>query len=315
MADVLMNLKQKVLGVDDDSRYLKIMGVTLEGVCDFIAKPFVPEELEAKVKVYLHLAQTEQYHSAAFRDVDLIANELVQVQSAQTHSTQLAAIGEMTSGIVHEVNNPLTVISYIARKGIRDIDLGNLDPVDFKKMLQKIESTIERISGIVRGIKFLARNGAGDPFEKASLNKIIEEVFQIYKAGSKDDAVTVQVSPINGELVFECRATQIYQVILNLLNNANDAVSLLSERWVRLDVVDGGSEIEIKVTDSGPGIQKEIRDKLFSPFFTTKPSGKGTGLGLSIVSKMIQSHHGSIWVDPSSPNTCFIVKLPKTRIT
>jgi C4-dicarboxylate-specific signal transduction histidine kinase len=85
------------------------------------------------------------------------------------------------------------------------------------------------------------------------------------------------------------------------------------ERWIKLEVQDKGSLFEISVTDSGPGIPKDVARKIMSPFFTTKPPGKGTGLGLSISSNIMTDHGGSLALDSNSPNTRFVLTLPKTR--
>ncbi|HEX4924120.1 MAG TPA: ATP-binding protein, partial [Bdellovibrionales bacterium] len=115
------------------------------------------------------------------------------------------------------------------------------------------------------------------------------------------------------ELVIACRPTQISQVLLNLLNNAHDAVAEQTEKWVKLDVRDLGDSVELSVTDSGAGIPPEIQEKIMQPFFTTKQIGEGTGLGLSISKGLVDSHHGQLRLDAKSKNTRFVVLLPKTQ--
>lgn len=112
------------------------------------------------------------------------------------------------------------------------------------------------------------------------------------------------------EIKISCHPAQISQIILNLLNNSFDAVSVLEEKWVRLVVKENKNDVEIQVTDSGKGIPYEYQSKLTQPFFTTKASGKGTGLGLSISQVIAEAHHGELYLDKESKNTRFIVKLP-----
>jgi two-component system C4-dicarboxylate transport sensor histidine kinase DctB len=100
-------------------------------------------------------------------------------------------------------------------------------------------------------------------------------------------------------------------VILNLLNNALDAVMGGKERLVRLECTDRGGFYEIAVSDSGVGIAEEIRDKIMRPFFTTKPPGRGTGLGLSISSNIAADHGGCLGLDTKAPLTRFVLALPK----
>jgi signal transduction histidine kinase len=111
----------------------------------------------------------------------------------------------------------------------------------------------------------------------------------------------------------ECRPTQITQVLLNLLNNARDAAEESEERWVQLDVTELADWIRISVTDSGKGIPVEIREKIMSPFFTTKAVGKGTGLGLSITKSIVDSHRGTLILDEESVQTRFVIELPKRQ--
>ena len=108
----------------------------------------------------------------------------------------------------------------------------------------------------------------------------------------------------------DCRAGEIVQVLLNLLNNAYDAISESSEKWIKVELKKEPKSIAIWVTDSGGGIPTEVQKKIMQPFFTTKEVGKGTGLGLSISRGIIESHHGQLILDTSSANTCFIIKLP-----
>jgi C4-dicarboxylate-specific signal transduction histidine kinase len=109
----------------------------------------------------------------------------------------------------------------------------------------------------------------------------------------------------------KCRPGELAQVLLNLLNNSYDAVQDLPEKWVRVNLDSFGSTIDIRVTDSGPGIPAEISSKLMQSFFTTKEIGKGTGLGLSISKGIVEAHNGNIRIDNNCKNTCFVVTLPK----
>lgn len=110
--------------------------------------------------------------------------------------------------------------------------------------------------------------------------------------------------------MLNCRGVQISQVLLNLLNNAFDAIELLPEKWIKLDAMKMEDTIVIHVTDSGHGIPEEEREKIFQPFYTTKPIGKGTGLGLSLSRKIVQDHKGTLTLDTNSAHTRFVIKIP-----
>lgn len=117
---------------------------------------------------------------------------------------------------------------------------------------------------------------------------------------------------IGADIITLCRPTEIAQVLLNLLNNAHDAIQDLPDKWITIEYKVRDGEVDIVVTDSGRGIPRSLQDRLFQPFFTTKPSGTGTGLGLSISSQIVKSHGGSIRLDTECENTRFIVSLPTT---
>jgi C4-dicarboxylate-specific signal transduction histidine kinase len=123
----------------------------------------------------------------------------------------------------------------------------------------------------------------------------------------------VEAREIPASWEVECHPSQISQVLLNLLNNAYDAALAQPDRWIELDARDQGSLVEISVTDSGPGIPRELARKIMDPFFTTKPPGKGTGLGLSISSNIMTDHGGSLSLDQNSPHTRFVMSLPKIQ--
>ena len=127
------------------------------------------------------------------------------------------------------------------------------------------------------------------------------------------ETITLLTQGDLGDILLECRPTQMAQVLLNLLTNAFDAVEKLEEKWVRIEARDGGETVEFAVVDSGAGLPEGIRDKVLQPFFTTKAVGKGTGLGLSIATGIIESHHGTLDVDTEAPNTRFVIRLPKRQ--
>ena len=127
----------------------------------------------------------------------------------------------------------------------------------------------------------------------------------------KQNCVELRMAPVDTSLRIDCRPTEISQVILNLLNNAVDAVQPLLEKWVELQVRNAGKDLEISVTDSGRGVPEKIRDKMGQPFFTTKQVGQGTGLGLSISKGIVQAHGGHLNLDAACEHTRFVVTLPK----
>jgi PAS domain S-box-containing protein len=231
-----------------------------------------------------------------------------------TAASRLTALGEMSGGIAHEINNPLAIIH--ARAGqIRDLvsDGGQVDLAFIGTLAEKIENTTMRISKIIKGLKTFARDGESDPFETVELKTLIHETLELCMERFKHHSVNLDVRLPTNPMRVECRSTQIMQVLLNLLNNAHDAVERASEKKIVLEVRDLGNEVDFIVSDTGSGVPAELREKIMQPFFTTKEVGRGTGLGLSISKGIIENHQGTLWLDTSAKITTFRLRIPKSQ--
>ena len=143
----------------------------------------------------------------------------------------------------------------------------------------QIETTAVRISKMVAGLKSFIRSAEHDPFETLTVKALFADATELCRDRFYHGDIDLQVQAPRPDLSLECRPAQVLQVLVNLLNNAFDAIQSNTEKWVRLGVEDAGDELVISVTDSGKGIPSETANKLFKRFFTTKPPGKGTGPG------------------------------------
>jgi signal transduction histidine kinase len=228
-------------------------------------------------------------------------------------SSKMASLGEMAAGIAHEINNPLAIISGHVQHLKDLVESGECEKENMMEVADKVDQTALRISKIIRSLRFFARDGQDDPFEEASVQEIVDDTLEFCRQRFLSHAIDLRVKPIPEGLMIECRAVQIGQVLLNLLNNAHDAVEPLTDRWIELSVEDLGSSVRIAIIDSGSGVASEIRDKILEPFFTTKEVGKGTGLGLSISKGIIESHQGHLYVDETWPHTRFVMEVPKRQ--
>jgi PAS domain S-box-containing protein len=225
-------------------------------------------------------------------------------------AAKMSTLGEMASGIAHEINNPLAIINgnVSLLKGI--IHKKPLDLESANETIESVQKTCKRISKIIQGLRSFARSSERDPFSEASLRTIIEDTLELCKSRFKTHNVELRLPDQIPDENLICRPGEISQILLNLLNNSFDAVCGRAGAWVRLEIGVISRAIRISVIDSGLGIAPEHVEHLMEPFFTTKEPEKGTGLGLSLSKRIATEHNGVLFYDRNSPNTCFTVVLP-----
>jgi PAS domain S-box-containing protein len=234
---------------------------------------------------------------------------------AMVASSKMSALGEMAGGIAHEINTPLAAIRTLSSQIEEVMTDDPLDKGMVIEMASKIVQTSDRIAKIVRGLRSFSRDGSHDSYSSVNVKQLIEDTLSFcherFKNGGTD--LIVDTDTFDSKTCFEGRETEISQVLLNLLNNAHDAISEHKEKWIKVSVTENANDLEIRVTDCGLGITPENQKKIFQPFFTTKEIGKGTGMGLSISSGIIKGHQGELFLDNQAPNTCFVMRLPKKQ--
>jgi C4-dicarboxylate-specific signal transduction histidine kinase len=240
------------------------------------------------------------------------SEQLINEQRAQmAAASRLSALGEMAGGIAHEINNPLAILQLRARQIMRLVQPDALHADQLIQAADNIRQTTDRIASIVRSLRAIAREGHGDPLQTTCVPMLVEHTLELCAARFQSHAIRLTVAPFDHELRVWCRSVEILQVLLNLLNNAFSALENLEDKWVEISAHDRGQDVEIWITDSGWGIAPDLQEKMFLPFFTTKPIGSGTGLGLSISKAVALDHHGDLWLDHSCKHTRFILRLPK----
>jgi signal transduction histidine kinase/integral membrane sensor domain MASE1 len=238
------------------------------------------------------------------------AGEIRAQQAKLEHSSRLATLGEMAGGIAHEINNPLAILAGRALLLTRITENGTMEPGAIRENVRKITETVERIAKIIRGLRSFSRNGARDPFRAVGISKIVSATLDFCAERFRNQKVDFRISDApTGELV--CREVQIVQVLLNLLNNAFDAVIPTADRWISIDVETTADHVLFSVSDSGSGIDPAVVENMMTPFFTTKPVGLGTGLGLSISSGIAEEHGGSLRYELANGHTRFVFAVSR----
>lgn len=237
-------------------------------------------------------------------------HELERTQAQVIAKAKFAALGEMASGMAHEINNPLAVIHGLTRQLKEVCTRQREDSVVVRESLDTIEKMCNRIAGLVKGMRTFSRQTDHDPLVLSELGPIVRETVAMCTAKYRSTGVEVELKLQPADVFVRCRPSELSQVLLNLLNNAYDAIERSEEKWIRLAVSKHPGKTLITVEDSGRGISNQARERLFQPFFTTKEVGRGTGLGLSISKGIIEAHGGFMYLDTSTQQTRFVVELP-----
>ena len=237
--------------------------------------------------------------------------ELRTSRALAIETARLSALGQLSAGIAHEVNNPLAIISGMARTLVRMADRGTLREPDVRRNAAQITETAERIAKIVKSLRHIARDDSREDFRAVSVRDVVEESLELCRENFRVHSIDLICPDIDPALTILSREAQIAQILLNLLQNAYDAVQgSAGKKWVRLDVTIRDSFLQLSVTDSGPGVPAEVKSRIMEPFFTTKPVGKGTGLGLSISRSIAEAHSGSLELYAGDGPTKFVLTLP-----
>lgn len=241
-------------------------------------------------------------------------NVLEQLKESHVQLTLNARITSMftiAGGVAHEINNPLGIVIARLQSLQKKINSESFDKNQATDIIQKTIKTSYRIAKIVTGLKALASPTDDYPLVSVSINEIIEETLASFGEDYKKLNIRLIVDDIP-DVKITCKKIQIQQIILNLLENAADAVSDTDDKWIRISFRNEQNSISVAIYDSGVITSSETRQRMMEPFYTTKEVGKGVGLGLSISKAIIESHNGELFLDPKSLNTCFIIQLKKS---
>ncbi|HEX9461932.1 MAG TPA: PAS-domain containing protein [Alphaproteobacteria bacterium] len=283
----------------------------------------------------------------AARDVaDTAYMELKAAQANLVHAEKMASLGQLTAGIAHEIKNPLNFVnnfSSLSRELLAELRealestntaLGPSRRDEVEELiatlsgnLAKIAEHGQRADGIVKSMLLHSRGGSGD-LQAADLNGLIEEALNLAYHGARAQDQTFNVAlerdldPAIGKLAVVPQ--DLTRVFLNLFSNsfyatnkrARDGAGSSYRPTVKVTTRAAADTVEIRIRDNGIGMTADVRKKLFTPFFTTKPTGEGTGLGLSIsYDIVVQQHNGTMVVESAAGEyTEFIIKLPRSAV-
>lgn len=236
-----------------------------------------------------------------------------QQRVALTQAARLSALGEMAGGIAHEINNPLAIILGIGEQIKTILTEPTLNPARLAVLSDRLQTTVQRIAKIVAGLRDFSRDGEGDPFESVELRSIVVKTLALCAEKFRAQGVMIDYEDLPPDLTIRCQPVRFSQVLINLFNNAFDAMRNNADKVKRLVIAaetTAARRVEVRVSDTGPGIPADVVSKIMIPFFTTKPVGQGTGLGLSIARGICETHGGHLAYQGDENGAIFIISLP-----
>jgi C4-dicarboxylate-specific signal transduction histidine kinase len=245
-------------------------------------------------------------------EIERREHELRDKQEQLVQAGKLATLGELTTGIAHELNNPLNNIGLYVGNVIDRIDLG-LAEKEKGGMLRELESALEQVRKATEIISHLRTFGraASVVFERVEVNDVIERSLSLVQEQLRLRQIAVEVELAPSDAVVLGNPIQLEQVFINLLTNARDALVDAPRRVIHIACDVRPPIVSVVFADTGPGIPAGLEQRIFDPFFTTKEVGTGTGLGLSITYGIIQEHGGAISVESlPGEGARFLIELP-----
>jgi signal transduction histidine kinase len=261
--------------------------------------------VEFPVEVSLSYVSTDEGTRAIAFVTDI--SERVAYQRAVRQSDKLAALGTLSAGVAHEINNPIGIITSRVEVMMLEAADNSLAP-EMRKDLEVILRHARRVATITQGLLSFARQSAGTqgPVE---LNRVVEEIVQLAQKDMSRSRVNVSTRLGEGLPLITADGNAIGQVVLNLLTNARRAMPDGGSIMIETALVEGGRSVRLAVHDTGSGIPPDVLPKIFDPFFTTRSDG--TGLGLSISHGIVEDHRGTIDVNSEmGKGTVFTLTFP-----
>lgn len=319
-----------------DRQRLEDQGITLKtpsGAQPFSVNSAILRDSHHRVSGMVLAARPLGELRRAYDELDRAHKSLQQAQTQLIHAEKMASLGRLVAGVAHELNNPISFVygnALTLRRFTRRIEtyLSALHAGQTPEQLaairreQNIDAVLDELDGSLAGITEGAervRDIVADLRRFSSERRAHDAIFDLGQIARKavnwvlstcgrEIATTLDIAP---ELKVEGHSGQLQQVIMNLVQNAVDALDTTPDPHLRITAHRQGQQAILEVADNGPGFTEDIAHRIFDPFFTTKPVGKGTGLGLAICYRTVHEHGGTLqaWSRPGQ-GTCLTVTLP-----
>ncbi len=268
--------------------------------------------LENSRKAMIHIMSDLKETTA---EVQRREQELREKQEQLVQAGKLATLGELTTGVAHELNNPLNNIGLFIGNAIDLIELGLTDtqPDRITHELASAMQQVRKATEIISHLRTFGR-AASVSYEPVVLGRVIRSAISLMQEQLRLRQIEVRLNFADEELIVVGNAIQLEQVFINLLTNARDALADKPRKIITIIYAQNEDRVELSFCDTGPGVPSGLEQRIFDPFFTTKEVGAGTGLGLSITYGIIKEHQGTIAIDNHpGAGANFLIQLPLQR--
>jgi two-component system NtrC family sensor kinase len=292
------------------------------GAVDFLFKPLNPAILRSKVRVFLDLYSARREIQTRNRELTTAYSDLKNTQAQLVQSAKMASLGELVAGVAHEINNPLAFVT--SHLQTARLSLGEIKPQILPTLssahqthwdraddrLTEMALGLDRIADLVIKLRTFSRKDEGE-LKRVSVKESIDSLLVILAHRTRD---RIRVETQFGEPdVIECFPSLLNQAVMNLVSNSIDAID--GDGIITITTGADGDRYRIVVSDTGPGVPRELRERVFEPFFTTKPVGQGTGLGLSITYSIVQRHGGTLELsDAEGGGAAAVITIPVSPV-
>ncbi len=306
--------KPTLLGIP--SRYHAVISERLQKNTRDLPNPPIEFEIEGQDGVTRNIQTISRAivlgEKPAFLIIGQDITERKLIESSLRATEKLASVGTLAAGVAHEINTPLQVITGLSRRLIEHTKMERLDAEKMRKDLENLEQNSWRVARIVRSLLSYSRVSM-DEVARNNLNDIVRDTLVLTEHQlSSWSNIRIRTDLQRDLPEVYCERNSIIQVLINLMNNARDAMPAGGEINLRTRFAPSNRQFTLYVSDTGTGISEGDLRHVFDPFFTTKKVGEGTGLGLSVVRSIVESHGGTISIRSSSEEgTTFIITLPE----
>ena len=305
-----------------------ILDLFKAGITDYISKPFVKEELLARLIAHLertmlnkNLQSMVEERTSELAEANVSLKEEMQqrakleaerqeIQSKVMIQDKLATLGQVATGVAHELNQPLTYITTILQTTIERLQKNKIEP---EKLIKKFERASHQAARILDITTHLRTVGRADDAKRdvVDLAAILDDSLVLMNEKMKLRNIFLETNIADSLPGVVGVHNKLEQVFINLTTNAIDALEKDGGGEIKVEMVQEADDIIIRYTDNGCGMPPEVREKIFEPFYTTKERGKGTGLGMAIINDIIADHNGQmICESEQGKGTTFVITLP-----